>query len=312
MITRRTFFKALATTRVAGTFSPLAMAALTQEPAPSSDLYIWLHGLTAIVIGRNNIRILSPSSALNHLYLFGRVVDHNDPLAGLKPLDDWYFLEGISHQDKLPARDGQFQSFVLENISHVRYDLSRFVLTLPYPDEIIPLRIVKIRVLPLGNQKAPIGPGNLPLLPVFHYKNIDPRRVSIGGLWNGPGTSNGPIHLHIYVEPDPKTKVDHDPQQPLAALVNLFPGVNKFKIPTQSDQCSKPNQDPRHCHQLGSVPPTIQGALQGSAGVIEQLDLWEWVQKCDVKVPPCAPQLTYESGICPPGFAILKGVAWTS
>jgi len=38
--------------------------------ANTGDLYLWLHGLMAVVIDTSNFLILSPSAAMGHVYRF--------------------------------------------------------------------------------------------------------------------------------------------------------------------------------------------------------------------------------------------------
>jgi hypothetical protein len=274
-----------------------------------NNLFLWLHGLMAIVLDNNNIRIITPGPAAEHACLLGRVTSSDTSTWKLAPVKGWFVLEGISAPAVLPSRSPQFGSFVIEDVSDVRYDQSAFVLTVPLPDAILPLRITIMQVQPRPDDKAPPFPtGKLPLLVVFQYNNANLDRVRIPGLWQPPST-DGPVHLHLYVEPDPRQSNGnplHNPQLDLDMLVDLFPSTKKFDVvlPTNTD---------RVCSVL--LPdPNITGVLRDDAGAaIEQLDLWEWFKKCndpETRLAQGIPPLTIGAGICPTGVMVLKGVNW--
>lgn len=270
----------------------------------STGLYLWLHGLMAAVLDKNNIRVITPGPVAEHACLIGRVTSSDPATWDLAEVKGWFVLEGISAPAVLPARSPDFASFVIENVSGVRYDQSAFVLTVPLPDAILPLRLTMLEVKPQPPATvAPFHNGTLPLLVVFQYSNVDLERVQIPGLWQPPALSDGPIHLHLYVEPDPRLSNNqlHDPQSDLDKLVELFPGTAKFNVPENTI---------RGCVALPPVPG-IGGVLTDSSGaVIEQLDLWEWSNQCNQSARRPVALLTFPGGMCPTGFFVLKGVTW--
>jgi hypothetical protein len=280
-----------------------------------TDLFLWLHGLMAVVLDKNNLRIITPGPAANHACLLGRVTNHDPATWNLADVKGWLVLEGISSPTVLPPRSPKFDSFVIENVSDIRYDQSAFVLTVPLPDAILPLRVTLMPVKPkAGSNTIPFHSGDLPLLIVFQYSNANLDRVRIPGLWQPPAIPDGPVHLHLYVEPDPREAAEnppHDPQSDLDKLVDLFPSTLKFDVPIPKDPTNPSGPPPRKCGIL--VPkPDLPGVLLDSAGaVIEQLDLWEWFNQCDLPANRPVPPLTFQGGICPTGMFVLKGVTWT-
>lgn len=279
-----------------------------------TDLFFWVHGLMAVILDRNSMRIITPGPAADHACLLGRVTSSDPATWNLADVSGWFVLEGISAPTVLPARSPKFGSFVIENVSDVRYDQSAFVLTLPLPDAIVPLRIILMAVKPKpNNNTVPFHSGSLPLLVVFQYNNVDLSRVRIPGLWQPPAVSSGPIHLHLYVEPDPRKQAVnplHDPQSDLDMLVNLFPSTLKFDVSMPTDPNNPSGTPPRKCGIL-APKPNLPGVLLDSVGtVIEQLDLWEWFNGCDQPANRPVPELTFAGGMCPTGMVVLKGVTW--
>jgi hypothetical protein len=281
---------------------PLVHAVSPTGPAGTADLYLWLHGLVGLAIGPNNIQILAPQKANDHVYRFGRA-QSQDPLSTLQVLNNSHpYTLQVPGRPALPPRDpANFKTFVLNNVQQPNVTQSAFSLTVPYPDKIIGLRTTKIIVRPKPPQTTtPFGSGPLPLVVVLGYSNVDLQSVSITNLWTPPAGVTSPIHLHVYVEPNPSVSTMHDPQPDLDALVDMFPGQQEFII--------KPSVAAVHpgVHECHSLTPVA--AIPG-VKVEEEMGIWEWMNNCNKNAPPAHP-LTYEAGVCPPGMFLMSGVNW--
>jgi len=321
-ISRRTLLSGLVGSSLYWTLKPM-VGALSFNPAPPTvnDIFLWLHGLMAIVVDQGSIRILSPTATqLSHVRKFGRITPAADSTANLTGACS---IQMSNRSTALPRRDSAFDAFVAEGIktADVNAALSAFVLTLPYPDDIYPVRVVATTVHRIhGGVWQATDPVRIPLTIIFHYKNVDLSSVTTTGGITLPNSNGQQMHAHVFVEPDPADEVMHESQPDLDALMNMFSmGIDKIVIDHGTDPCPVPGPTPkRHCYKITditndtgsiSLPGADTVIIGGKTKITEQLSIFEWKHDCH-DAHRCLQPNTYETGACPPRIFLTEGTSW--
>jgi hypothetical protein len=317
-ISRRTLLAGLAGSSLYWAVKPVGALSFAPPP-PGKGIFIWLHGLMGIVVDSGSIRILSPAQThLSHVHKFGRITPDADSTADLTGTCS---IQMSGRPTSLPKRDPAFGDFVT-NISTVDASQSAFALTLPYPNEIIPVRIVKPRVRSFrGGVLSGDQVLRIPLTIIFHYSDVDFSSVTTSGITLPQKLTlpNGDevIHAHVFVEPDPTDTSIQDAQPDLDALMAMVNnGQDRIIIDPEIDSCPK-NPPQRHCHKLTAITDQngndipLPGATRNrDQQVSEQMSIFEWGQKCDQALD-CLQPNTYDTGACPPHI-FLAGTTWSA
>jgi hypothetical protein len=308
-IDRRTLLAGLMGSGACLALKPMAGRLSLAPPPVLNDIYVWLHGLMAIVIDQGKISILSPTKAMNHVHKFGRIIRSND-LSGIVDLPSSCSVQMSGRPSTLPPRDPHFFSqFVVENVTQVDTSQSAFNLALPYPDEILPIRTTQVVIRSYkGSVLQSTIAAFIPTAIILHYLKVDMSSTTVTGL-SIPSNNGQPIHVHVFVEPDPTDEAIHDAQPDVDELMNMFPGQNRVVITPPKDPC-EPVPPKRHCHPLPDITAFPGATVNALKKVTEQRSIYEWRHQCGDQPPTCAALTTYETGACPPRILLMQGVSW--
>ena len=134
--TRRAWLKSMAAVPLVSALSPLAASSFRKSTV---DLNLWFHGLFAFVIKRDYIAVITPKVE-DHRYLAGLWKQEQKLQEG-----EWYRLSGVSdpsHPNPFPELSPEKMPFI-SGVKSINMADSYFLLRLPFPKQILPLRYVK-------------------------------------------------------------------------------------------------------------------------------------------------------------------------
>ena len=230
-ITRRNLLKSLAAAPLVSALSPLEPA-ISQTRKPTTDLCLWFHGLFAFVIKNDYIAVLTPKVE-EHQYLAGLWKQEQKLREG-----EWYRLSGVSD----PARPNPWPALpkermlFLPRVKSINMADSHFLIRLPFPTQIIPLRFAK--AIFTGNQapKANISP-TFPTVQIMRYRVVDYSNLRLEPFkaWVTQKRPPSIINFHIFAEPNFLTHPEHA-MRAFEGMMQLFSGVD-LKLTETSDRC---------------------------------------------------------------------------
>jgi hypothetical protein len=230
-ITRRNLLKGLAAAPLISALSPLETA-VTQAKQPTPELCLWFHGLFAFVVKHDYIAVITPKVE-EHQYLAGLWKQEQKLKEG-----EWYRLSGVSddaHPNPRPALPAD-RMMVVSGEKGINMSDSYFLMRLPFPKQIIPLRYAKAAFSGRQAPKASLS-STFPTVQIMRYRVADYANLRLEPFkpWVSQKKPPSVIHFHIFAEPNFMVHPDHA-MRAFEGMMQMLPGVD-LQLAETSDRC---------------------------------------------------------------------------
>jgi hypothetical protein len=261
-ISRRNMLKGLTALPLLPATTLLEQAGFSSERMQASSfppaLYVVLHGLFSIVIHEHYIAVVTPDVA-EHSYLAGDWQQEKPLVKG-----EWYRLQGADdpkHQDPAPMVD-KTKNAVLPGVTDADMGHSYFLMRLPFPKEIIPIRYVPAHFNGVTAQQFP---DMLPMVQILRYHVFDRNLLKLDPLegWPHRKDKSPVLSLHIFAEPQSFVRPDHAIAA-FDAMVKLLPGAD-LKLASGSMFCP-----PLDKNLPAGLDPKLQWSLAERNGACDK------------------------------------------
>lgn len=230
-ITRRNLLKSMAAAPLVSALSPLENV-VAQKRQPATDLYLWFHGLFAFVLMRDHISVLTPK-VKDHEFLAGLWMKEQKLREG-----EWYRLSGVTdaaRPDPMPAMKKE-QILYLSGAKAVNMAASYFLMRLPFPKQMIPLRFARAQFS--GDHAPRLNTSStFPTVQLMRYRVVDYSNLRLEPFkaWVTQKRPPSIINFHIFAEPDYMVHPEHA-MDAFEGMIKLFPGID-LKLANTSDRC---------------------------------------------------------------------------
>ena len=230
-ITRRNLLKTLAAAPLVSALKPLENA-VSKTSQPTADVCLWFHGLFAFVVKHDYIAVITPKVE-EHQYLAGLWKQEQKIREG-----EWYRLSGVSddaHPNPRPALPAD-KALVIPAAQGVNMDDSYFLMRLPFPTQMIPLRYASAS---FSGRQAPRqrAISTFPTVQIMRYKVVDYSNLRLDPFkpWISQKKPPPIIHFHIFAEPNFMVHPDHA-MKAFEGMMKLLPGID-LELAQTSDRC---------------------------------------------------------------------------
>lgn len=230
-ITRRNLLKGLAAAPLLSALSPVENA-IAKTSQPAVDLCLWFHGLFAFVVKHDYIAVITPKVE-DHQYLAGLWKQEQKMREG-----EWYRLSGVSddaHPNPRPALPAD-RMMVVSGEKGINMSDSYYLMRLPFPKQIIPLRYAKAS---FSGRQAPrqTATSTFPTVQVMRYKVVDYSNLRLEPFkpWVSQKKPPSVIHFHIFAEPNFMDHPEHA-MRAFEGMMQLLPGID-LQLAETSDRC---------------------------------------------------------------------------
>jgi hypothetical protein len=230
-ITRRNLLKSMAATSLVSALGPLEEA-MPQTRPPATDLCLWFHGLFAFVIMHDHIAVLTPK-VHDHEYLAGVWKQEQKMRDG-----EWYRLSGVSdaaRPNPLPVMTKE-QMLFLSGVKAVDMTKSFYLIRLPFPKQILPLRYAPAQFS--GDNAPKKGPSStFPTVQLMRYRVVDYSNLRLEPFkaWVTQRRPPSIINFHLFAEPNVLVEREHA-MRAFDGMMELFSGVD-LKLTETSGSC---------------------------------------------------------------------------
>ena len=259
-ISRRNLLRGLAAAPLVSALGPLENAISQTRQRATPELCLWFHGLFAFVIKNDHIIVLTPKVD-DHQYLAGLWKQEQKIKEG-----EWYRLSGVSDASRpnpWPAMSKERMLF-LPGVKSINMADSYFLMRLPFPRQIIPLRYAKATFK--GDDAAKVsGSTTFPTVQIMRYRVLDYNNLRLEPFkaWVKQKRPPSIIHFHIFAEPDFMVHPDHA-MRAFDGMMDMFTGVD-LKLTDTSDRCF-----PLDTNLTGGIDPKQQISLAERNGACDK------------------------------------------
>ena len=228
---RRNLLKSLAAVPLVSALNPLENA-VSQARQPTADLCLWFHGLFAFVMRKDHIVVLTPK-VKDHAFLAGLWRQEQKLQDG-----EWYRLSGVSEPARpnpRPVLDKARQLFV-SGANGINMAESYFLMRLPFPKQMIPLRYAEATFSGKAAPKQTISP-TFPTVQLMRYRVVDYSNLRLEPFkpWVKQKRPPPIIHFHIFAEPTFLVHPEHA-MEAFEGMLRMFPGID-LKLNQTSARC---------------------------------------------------------------------------